>query len=1321
MPDDLSSLSDDEVLRLAGVERPAMPDFSQASDEEVLRAAGISAPAATPVAMGPATPATPGSSVARAASSRHPNLVLPEDPIAATLAEESETTHPTDALASGPWAAEELPRRVAVNVARTDERERALAAEEAGRQREHDAVAEWDRQQLKKAYDAAYGDDPIYRSSGLTPVQRTEMARAQEESAERQAREGWFNHPVGQIVEAFGAPVTAPFRATADLIEQQQPGKPLHDVSMGKRLLEAGTRGLGAGIQTASILTPGTVKGAAVMAAGAPVINPVMQAIDVGPAIERATGSQGLGELGSMAEQFALMYGGQRAGSAAARKLNPFKRAPAFPEIPTGRGTVTPALDFAASAPVEPQFTRPPRVMARRAGPGRAVSEKAAPEPRGVPSDPVSTPGQGAALPERAAPAPEGGPPAAPGRTTAGEGAAPIEAPAPVEGVPPASGPPAAAGASRSARLGGRGTSRESGALRIPTAREAADAVAKVQDPIEAKGGAAWRKVAQPLADAVSRIADKVPFVQRIRQWGVHEALKVDPSETLFQAHEKRLGKIEYGQRQAEQSARQIDKALKGVGANDRAEVYRYMAGERPALPQSAAGAQGVIDAAVAEMHRTRAEMLQRKQISPEVFAEYPRFVSRILRVMETEKGGRTIGRGSNLPKLLDEVYRQDAHGVIVNAPKVEMDVVAGPHKPRVVTGSERQTLLKFETPEAREAFMQDLAAWESAKRGRLTGPKGAEPLVAERFEPLPLDVRQALGEVMEPGDSFAMTLARSKAKIATHDLLASIEGLGKGQQSGDWVLPNGVGPSLKGYTQVSGRGWGALDGKWLRNDVHEYASGLVAPETTNALARGLKAAFGQWKFDRTVGSWPTVVRNYLASHYMSVEAGVNYANPRNWPAWQKSIATLIGKDPATLKWAIENRIVGADFYSKEFRARVERALHGSDNPLAAIFEAAKASKDPTMSEAGKTRLMGRAAEAAGEVAVNPATVIPGAQKVKRVAGEVYRFENDSRRLAAALKLREKGLPMDQLLRELDATTENYGRGGGLQTTLQNTPVIGPFARFTWERYRIAKNNLINHPVRLAETLAYGYVAKKALEIALGRDVTDEERKAVQREYGWQTAALDPDESGKVRTLDTRYLVPFGQVMAGPEMDRRVGEESQAVLDYIARALGGGQSPVIEPLTALTTGRDSRGKSVADPFTRHRLGAAGTGVEVWRQFVGPPIIGNQADKAVAASKGVALSPRRPVQSMGDVVLSYLAGVSLGYLDYETARRNLELQWQSRSREVIGAGRKRIREGEKRKDLRAEGHEILDPVEDQLKERRSILKAAQKSRPTERDQ
>lgn len=887
-----------------------------------------------------------------------------------------------------------------------------------------------------------------------------------------------------------------------------------------------------------------------------------------------------------------------------------------------------------------------------------------------------------------------------------------------VPAAPPRTPDPSGGGAAGPPTMGNRSIGKggsESGAVRIPTGKE----VVQAYDTAEATGQKAYQAVTHPIADAVSKIVDAIPGVKRLRQWGIHESLAIDPTERLYQGHERRIGRIEEGRRQAEIGARALDKATEDLGSHDATEVGKYMDGERPDLPAAAKPQQAAIDRAVADMHQTRTEMLNRNLISQAVFDEYPRFLSRIYRVMARE--GRTGFGAAKIAKLSEELYRQDAHGVVVSLPEAEAAMVAQPHNPKVVTGTNAQTLLKFETPQAREAFVKDVQAWDAARRGR--GPGAKEGLVVERFEPLPADVRESLGEITSPGDRFAMTLAKSRAKIATHDLLASMESMGKGQKGGDWIMPGPGSPGVKGatgpvlpnYTQVTGRGWGPLEGKYLRNDIHEYATSIVDGSSADAVSSALRGAYGQWKFDRTVGSIPTVMRNLLSSHWMSIEAGVNYLNPRNWPAWKEAIETLAGRNEARRKWATENGIITNDFYSREFKARVDRALSGNDNPVAAVWEALKASKDETLSQTAQQKIINRGASAAGEAVVNPLTAVPGAQTVKRAMGTIYSWENNSRRLAAAIKLERQGLSMPELLKKLDRITENYGRQGGAQQLAQNVPLIGPFARFTWDRYRIFKNNLVDHPVVVGETLLYSYLLKKALEAHFGKNVTDEERKAVEQEFGHQAVAMDPDKTGKVRTYDPRWTFPYGQVIAGPETDRNAGEEGRAWMNYAARILGGGLAPGIEPIMAATTGKDSRGKPVADSFTRHRLGPVGTGAEIWRQYIGPPIFGRHFDQFDAAMHGRPISTRQPVQSPEDVVLGYLTGVSLGKLDIAVARKNLAAIFRARKSEVIGDAKKRIIGGEDADATKAEARDILSPLKGNLKERKETLVEAKKAR------
>lgn len=377
--------------------------------------------------------------------------------------------------------------------------------------------------------------------------------------------------------------------------------------------------------------------------------------------------------------------------------------------------------------------------------------------------------------------------------------------------------------------------------------------------------------------------------------------------------------------------------------------------------------------------------------------------------------------------------------------------------------------------------------------------------------------------------------------------------------------------------------------------------------------------------------------------------------NPENWELHAKAIKALAGHDEATLKWAVENGIVGNDWYATLNKERIGNALSGSETPVKTLYRWFTESQEGDLARSHDLNVA--AARALGDAIPRPDTLVPGMKTVRKAASHLYSAQEDLVRLPAALKLQKAGKSINAIMEELEATTPSYHRHGAAQTYLANTPIIGPFARFTWEQSRILANNLRRHPSRAVIALYYSYLSKKAIEAAFSGDVTDEEKAAIESEFGWQAAATGRDEKGRPKVLDLRWTNPVGQLLAGPETEK-YDSASKAWINYAATVLGGGVSPMIDPIVGTATGNDTRGRPVADEVTKAKYGAAGAVGEVYRRYIGRPVFGRHLDALRAAKAGVGVTPRSPVLTEEDVVRGYLLGLSMGRLDISKAEENI---------------------------------------------------------------
>ena len=791
-----------------------------------------------------------------------------------------------------------------------------------------------------------------------------------------------------------------------------------------------------------------------------------------------------------------------------------------------------------------------------------------------------------------------------------------------------------------------------------------------------------YRAVTHAIEDVATSAIDKIPGGKKIRQAFMDEAVPIDlPAERgqsgpLFQSTAKAKGEVSVATRHAEKLARSLDKDLRGVADADRAEVYRYMAGRRPDLPATAARAKGAVDSLLKMTDDVRREQLDRKIMSQDVFDEYPRFQSRVL--LHKALNERMAGRIGNPYRVDPLVYRQDAPGLVVDIPRAQVEAIARRHGAYLVDGT-KAPLLKFRDAAGRDAF-----AAEPSVKGK----------ILDKFDPLSETTLAELGELVDPAETAVVTIARAKARVATHDMLASWEPMGKGAKGGDWVMdrPAKGRPMPDGYTLVENKRLGPLNGKVVRNDLAEFGEAVTDPNVPTGFVRMLDSWQRTWKETHTGQNPGTHGRNWISLPVMSVQAGVNILNPVNWGHWTKAIKTAAERGPA---WdaMLKKGVVKQDFLTAEGRTRIKEALNrgeGAPETIGRIL-----ALDPLLLEDAGRAAMGR----------------KGRGSIRNKLGDIYSAPDDLIRLAAYEKLKATGRPDSWALGELDATTYNYSRSGKVTRGLSRIPIVSPFARFAHETLRINYNNLRDHPVRLAETIAFGYLAKKVVEATFGSDVSEAEKQAIGQKFGSQAMAVGRDEKGRPKVYDPRYVHQLGQALAGPRDD--LGGDAFNWLKYVATVMGGGESPALRLVDELSTGKDEHGRATLTALDKATPAGTAKGLaRIYGDVVAHPLATRGAARIEAASEGRQLSPRVPVQNLSDAILSTLTGFSTGSFDQALAIRALKQALERTEAEIKTDMKSRVREDpEDRPDVVKRAADALKAVRGEATEKARVLHAA----------
>lgn len=153
-----------------------------------------------------------------------------------------------------------------------------------------------------------------------------------------------------------------------------------------------------------------------------------------------------------------------------------------------------------------------------------------------------------------------------------------------------------------------------------------------------------------------------------------------------------------------------------------------------------------------------------------------------------------------------------------------------------------------------------------------------------------------------------------------------------------------------------------------------------------------------------------------------------------------------------------------------------------------------------------------------------------------KLAARVYGGTDKAFGLGLFNELKARGLSDEAAVKRVHAALQNYSNAGRAVTTLADSPVVGkPFARFSPELLRIAKNNLMYNPIGSAAKvggLAGGltYLSNKVGE-------TPEERQAREEAVGQTqlpfTSKINQAVGGPSRDISLNAAVPEGVPVLG--------------------------------------------------------------------------------------------------------------------------------------------------------------------------------------------
>lgn len=699
--------------------------------------------------------------------------------------------------------------------------------------------------------------------------------------------------------------------------------------------------------------------------------------------------------------------------------------------------------------------------------------------------------------------------------------------------------------------------------------------------------------------------------------------------------------------------------ALPSLPDGDRQVVYRHLMGERGADADMATLLQGMpkdkadaLSAAAENIKRTvrrlADEAVRLGRLSPEARDEYAKGWLQRIYINDLLKGATPFRRfKGNKPALIENRVRQDGYGLILKMNEGDVGTVlaaSGAMDPVIALQKGRSTLIKWEdSPEgeaARAKFMESLKDW-AQRKGHGPGARGGTGhLVASEFDPLSLQMREALGEKFDPRASSELTLARMEWQNSNARMLQAINGLSDAKGDYTKTTPQqGLqkvvidGEAHQSFTKNGVEyvvapdtyGWGPMKGRGVRRDAFEFLNETRASQ--GKFDEFLDGFIGKWKGAKILTPIG-LMRNVWSNFFWYAPAmGIDPLNPANLGYFTKALKML--RSPKGLARVIKE--VGADPHIGDrpdiiegSEAVYQQIRRGSSSDggarrmgefmgdlltggatmegqkahvLALIRAGLGAAAGAAGSDEGE-RLAGAGMGAAVGLAAGPAI-----RKIR----SLYSSVDPLFKTAAYLKARDRGMSKAQAREEVRKFSQVFSEPGKFTKWSQGKGnwsgrLLGnPFVSFQVENARITANLAKEKPALLAALMlrkemagALGLLALAAVGAEGPPGTSKEEQSAARRAFPNLTMGPVPivGSNGKVRMFDTSQLLPGATDAEGLQTLLGSPEKGKALKDQVFRL--GLSNPVLGTLvragSTVAAGSEARDPRTGLPYRKRGEG-----------------------------------------------------------------------------------------------------------------------------------
>lgn len=393
-------------------------------------------------------------------------------------------------------------------------------------------------------------------------------------------------------------------------------------------------------------------------------------------------------------------------------------------------------------------------------------------------------------------------------------------------------------------------------------------------------------------------------------------------------------------------------------------------------------------------------------------------------------------------------------------------------------------------------------------------------------------------------------------------------------QDYGNYLAKNNLtlDAAQKGYTQLPDSPvFGDAAGKWVPRNVAEDFTGFQYNNAMVSALSDVMNVYDRWGVRQAKKQLLTIfnpaVRLGNQVSNRAIFSTLNGVNPVQFNKVFYEVDGMMKQGHPLYREAVQQGLTGVDITQAEFYAKRIAASAGNDPNIA--------------------------------------------KRALQWTQESYSAADDKARIAAYVVHRNRGYSPQEAARMVQRGFQDYKSVGFFYDMAAKTPIIGnAFVRFVADSIRIAKNAVVDHPLRTAGTIALWGTLVNGMSVASGESTAGEEGDSIQKKAFNLVTGSHKSEAQKTREgrfgapklpftdISMTMQTPWGEVNAarfmpwyslneindGAQKFLPISQSPVRIVDGKPEVNGAGfGDPLLGQFFQMGFDKDFRNKSIRDP------------------------------------------------------------------------------------------------------------------------------------------